>query len=92
MFEIILKAKPVIQKIIWWIQGISLTILACFGMFISSKMLATLGGQGNLISYLLSGAVVVWVAVTLRHISISKLVILIILISVAQAYVFKVVG
>jgi mannose/fructose/N-acetylgalactosamine-specific phosphotransferase system component IID len=87
--EIILKAKPVIQKIIWWIQGISLTILACFGMFISSQMLETLGGQGNLISYLLSGAIVLWVAITLRRISISKVVVLIILISVAEAYIFK---
>lgn len=86
--EIILKAKPVIQKIIWWIQGISLTILACLGMFISSKMLATLGGQGNLISYLLSGAIVILVAITLRRISISKIMILIILISAVQAYVF----
>ncbi|MEK7275368.1 MAG: PTS system mannose/fructose/sorbose family transporter subunit IID [Candidatus Desantisbacteria bacterium] len=86
--EVILKAKSVIQKIIWWIQGISLTILACFGMFISSKMLASLGGQSNLISYLLSGAIVLWVAITLRCISISKLVILIILVSAVQAYVF----
>ncbi len=87
--EIILKAKPVIQKTIWWIQCISLTILACFGTFISSKTIATLGGQGNLISSLLSGAIVLWVAVTLRRISISKVVILIILISAVQAYVFK---
>lgn len=86
--EVILKAKSVIQKITWWIQGIGLTMLACFGVFLSSKMIATIGGQSSLISNLLSGAIVLWVAVTLRRISTSKIMILAIIISVIQAYVF----
>ncbi|MFH1096165.1 MAG: PTS system mannose/fructose/sorbose family transporter subunit IID [Candidatus Desantisbacteria bacterium] len=88
MIEVILKVKPVIGKIIWWIQGISLTILACFGVFLSSQMLGTLGGHSNLISHLLSGAIVIWVAVTLRRISISKVMVLVVIVSVVQAYVW----
>jgi len=88
IIEVILRVKPVIGRIIWWIQAISLTILACFGVFSSSQMLGALGGHGNLISYLLSGVIVIWVAVTLRRISISKVMMLVVIISVVQAYVW----
>lgn len=88
MIEVILNARPVIGRIIWWIQGISLTILACLGVVLSSQMLRHLGGHSNLISYLLSGMVVILVAVTLKRISTTKIMALIVIVSVVQAYVF----